>query len=122
MEPDLRELGFRIVAVSPDRPAKLVQSKRKHDLGYTLLSDSDAEAARAYGIAFRVDASTVDRYKGYGIDLEDASGRDHHVLPVPSVFLVGSDGRIAWRYSNPDYKVRPDNEELLAAARRVAQP
>ena len=97
-----------------------MQSKRKHDLGYVLLSDSDAEAAAAYGIAFRVDADTVERNKGYDIDLEEASGRSHHVLPVPSVFLVDGDGRVVWRYSNPDYKVRPDNEDLLAAARRVA--
>ena len=122
MEPALAELGFRIVAISPDRPEKLVQSKRKHDLGYLLLSDSRMEAARAYGIAFRLTDETVEQYKGYGIDLADASGETHQLLPVPSVFLVDAEGRIRWRYSNPDYQVRPDNEALLEAARGIARP
>ena len=108
--------------MSPDRPEKLVQSRKQHDLGYTLLSDSRMEASRAYGIAFRMPDEAVEQYKDYGIDLEDASGETHHLLPVPSVFLVDGEGRIRWRYSNPDYKVRPDNAELLAAAREIAGP
>jgi peroxiredoxin len=97
-----------------------VQSKRKHDLGYVLLSDSRMEAAKAYGIAFRLSDEEVETYQGYGIDLEDASGETHHLLPVPSVFLVDAAGQVRWRYSNPDYEVRPDNDELLAAARELA--
>jgi len=108
------------VALSPDQPARLVDSRRKHDLGYTLLSDSRMDAARAYGVAFQLDGPTVEQYAKYGIDLEAASGEKHHQLPVPSVFLIDAEGRIAWRYSNPDYKVRPDNATLLRAARAVA--
>ena len=111
---------MKVVAVSADRPARLVESRRKHDLGYLLLSDASMQASRAYGIAWQVDAAGVDRYARYGIDLEDASGEAHHQLPVPSVFLVDAAGRVRWRFSNPDYKVRPDNDELLAAAREVA--
>lgn len=97
-----------------------MQSRRKHDLGYVLLSDSRMEAARAYGIAFRVSDAEVAKYAKYGIDLEEASGETHHLLPVPSVFLIDADGRIRWRYSNPDYKVRPDNDTLVDAAREIA--
>lgn len=86
-------------------------------LGYALYSDRDLVAARAFGIAYQVPADQVARYKGYGIDLEAAAGRDHHMLPVPSVFLVEKGGTIRWVYSNPDYRVRPDNEILLEAAR-----
>jgi len=82
------------------------------------------DAAKAYGIAFRLDDAEVERYRSYGIDLEQASGEDHHLLPVPSVFLIDRNGRVRWRYSNPDYKVRPDNDALLRAARgiRGAEP
>ncbi len=37
----------------------------------------------------------VEKYKGYKIDLEAASGEMHHGLPVPSVFAVSRDGVIA---------------------------
>jgi len=60
----------------------------------------------------------VARYREYGIDLEAASGQSHHQLPVPSVFLVEPGGIIRWVYSNPDYRVRPDNATLLEAARK----
>ena len=75
------------------------------------------KAARALGIAFRMDDATLERYKGCGIDLETASGETHHLLPVPSVFIVGKDGLIKFTYVNPDYKVRVAPDVLLAAAR-----
>ena len=77
-------------------------------------------AARALGIAFQVDSATRSRYKGFGIDLAERSGEEHGLLPVPSVFLVAPGGRILWGYSNPDYKVRPENDRVLAAAREAA--
>lgn len=118
MEAELASLGFPVIAISPDRPENLIQSLEVKDLGYALLSDSDLDAARAFGIAFQVDDATLEAYRGYGIDLEAASGRPHHQLPVPSVFLVEEGGTIRWVYSNPDYEVRPENAALLEAARR----
>jgi len=109
-----------VIAVSPDNPAALAKSLEAKGLEYELYSDSPLTAARAFGIVFQVDDATVRRYGRHGIDLEAASGKDHHQLPVPSVFLVDAGGTIRWVYSNPDYKVRPDNAALLEAARRVS--
>ena len=120
MEAELAELGFRVVAISPDRPKRLEKSLKVGPLGYALYSDREMRAARAFGIAFRVPEQTLERYRGYGIDLEAAAGRDHHQLPVPSVFLVEKGGAIRWVYSNPDHRVRPENARLLEAAREVA--
>ena len=116
IEPERLKLGYQIIAVSPDQPSKLDESVEKHDLTYTLLSDHAMKAAQAFGITFRVDAVTLEKYKGYGIDLEAASGEKHNLLPVPSVFLIGQDGLIKFTYVNPDYKVRVDPDVLLAVA------
>ncbi|TDJ00934.1 MAG: methyltransferase domain-containing protein [Deltaproteobacteria bacterium] len=121
IESQLVELGYKIIAISPDQPDKLRATIRKHDLAYLLLSDSKMIAARAFGIAFRVDAATLDRYRGFGIDLQAASGEKHQLLPVPSVFVVGTDAVIRFRYSNPDYTVRIEPDALLEAARAAAQ-
>lgn len=117
IEPQLKQMGYQIISVSPDRPERLRQSIEKHGLSYRLLSDSAMTAARAFGIAFTLDAKTLEQYKGYGVDLEEASGEKHHALPVPSVFILGVDGTIKFEYVNPDYKVRLDPAVLLAAAR-----
>jgi peroxiredoxin len=120
VEPELLKLGYQILAISPDRPAKLVESVEKDKLSYTLLSDSSMTAAKAFGIAFRVDEATLKKYKGHGIDLEAASGEKHHLLPVPAVFIVGTDGRIKFVHADPDYKVRLEPEALLSAAKEVS--
>lgn len=109
------DAGWQIIAVSPDRPDKLRETEQKHEPMYTLVSDSDMAAAKAFGIAFRLDEATLTKYAEYGIDLEDASGRPHHLLPVPAVFLVDTNGVITFQYVNPDYKIRLDPAVLLAA-------
>lgn len=116
IESDLREMGFQLFAISPDRPEKLRESVKTHDLEYSLFSDSDMSASIALGIAYRVDGETVERYLEHGIDLEGDSGHDHHLLPVPAALVVNTDGKVGFAYINPDYKVRIENDRLLDAA------
>lgn len=111
---DLVDMGYQILAVSMDRPAKLRESLQEHQLDYTLLSDSAAAAATAFGLAFRATSSNTQR-------LEAFSGEDHHILPVPAAFIVGTDGVIKFEYINPNYKVRVKSEIILAAARAELQ-
>ncbi len=118
MQSELSELGFPVLAISADRPEGLSKSLEAGDLGYELYSDSSLTAARAFGIVYQLDDAMVAQFKGYGIDLEEASGQSHHQLPVPSVFLVEAGGTIRWVYSNPDYRVRPENAKLVEAARK----
>lgn len=114
IQDDIRDLGYQILAVSMDRPGKLRETLDKHDLAYILLSDSAATATRAFGLAFRATNSNTER-------LEAASGRTHHILPVPAAFLIGTDGMIKFEYINPNYKVRVKSEIILAAARAEIQ-
>ena len=120
-EPQLLELGYDLVFMSADQPDLLYSSLKEPDIHYTLLSDARMNAARAYGVAFRVDDATYTKYKGYGIDLEAASGETHHELPVPAVFIINTGGVIEFEYANPDYKVRLKSDVLVAEARRLAE-
>lgn len=117
VEAELQELSYRIHAISPDRPEKVAEAAKAADFDYALYSDATAEAASAFGLAFRVDAETYEKLMGYGIDLEAASGQDHHLLPVPAVFIIDADARIRFRYFNPDYKERLSADALIEAAR-----
>ena len=121
IQAELRDLGYRIHAISPDKPEKVAEAVAETEFDYALYSDASAEAARAFGLAFKVDAKTYEKLQGYGIDLEEASGRDHHLLPVPAVFIIDREGRIRFRYFNPEYKERLSGEKLLDAARDAAK-
>lgn len=118
-EERLLEMGFKVIFLSADRPELLRSILKEPGIRYTLLSDSRMEAARALGIAFRVDDATIARYKSHGIDLERASGETHHELPVPAVFLADRTGVLRFVHANPDYKVRIKSAELLDAAERA---
>jgi peroxiredoxin len=116
--PELKKLGYQLIAISSDRPEKLAESTKKLTLDYELLSDNDMDAAKAFGIAFKLPDDLVAMYKAkYKIDVEADSGRDHHMLPVPSVFLVSKTGKIDFAYVNPDYRTRLSSQVLLAAAK-----
>jgi peroxiredoxin len=120
-EAELKQMGFDIWFISIDRPELLYASLDQPDISYQLLSDADLDATRAFGLAFRVPDDLVAKYLQHGIDLEAASGASHHVLPVPSTYLIGTDGLIHFQYSNPDYTVRLHPDLLLAAARAYAE-
>jgi len=113
----ISELGFQILAISPDQPSKVQETIDEHKISFTLLPDSQMTAARAFGIAYQVDDATLKALEQYGIDLEAASGETHHELPVPAVFVVSANLVIQFEYVNPDYSVRVNPELLLTAAR-----
>lgn len=119
IEDHLIQLGYQILAISADRPEKLRVTKQKIKMKYQLLSDAPMRLARKFGLAFELDSATLERYRSYGIDLEDASGYKHHLLPVPAVYIVDKEGEIHFVYFNPNYKVRMDTDRLLEVARRV---
>ena len=118
IEDNLNRAGAQMLAISMDQPAKLKETPDRDKLGYRLLSDSDAAAAKAFGIAFQVEKSLVRKYKeSYQIDLEAASGRDHHILPHPAVYVADTNGRIRFADVNPDYRTRLEPAKILEAAK-----
>lgn len=121
IQKDVEALGYRILAVSPDRPEELRKTLGKDKLGYTLLSDSPANALKAFGIGYRVEAKLLAQYQGYGVDLKAATGEAQPVLPVPSVFIVDGHGELQFSYSHPDYRVRIPASVVLAAAKAIAR-
>jgi len=118
IEKELQAAGAQLLAISMDTPEKLKATPGRDKLGYRLLSDSGANAANAFGIAFKVDDALVKKYKdSYKIDLEAASGNDRHILPHPAVFVADTAGKIRFAYSNPEYKVRLEPAKILEAAK-----
>jgi peroxiredoxin len=102
-EPELTAAGFKLLAISPDRPEKLRAKPSHQKLACTLLSDSEMKASQAFGIAFKMEDASVAKYKNdYGIDLEADSGQTHHLLPHPAVFIVDRAGIIRFAHVNPD--------------------
>jgi peroxiredoxin len=122
VQDDLLNLGYRLVFLSPDRPETLRREGTEKPESYELVSDRRMAAAEAFGVAFRVDDLTVARYREAGVDLAEASGEGHGLLPVPSTWIIGADGVVDYSFVNPDHKVRVAPDVLLTAARAAAMP
>jgi len=124
--PRIRNMGVDVLFLSGDRPELLHESLEMETKGeiakldYTILSDADAQASIALGIAFKVANRTVSYVNRKGDGYRSSSMERHGILPVPAVFVIDRDGTIAFTYVNPDYKVRLPADELLAAARTIA--
>lgn len=111
----LKAKGVALIAISPDLPAELFKSIEKSELDYQLYSDAKVQAIEGFGIGFRLDATTLEKYAAYGVDLEKSSGQTHHVLPVPAVFVLDAAGKIQFQYVNPDYSIRVSAAVILAS-------
>ena len=123
---EIDALGVEVLFLSGDRPELLYKSLSREtqediaDLDYHILSDADAQAAIAFGVAFKASQSTIDRRIEKGQDINESSMLKHGVLPVPSVFAIDRNGVIAFSYSEADYKVRLPAAELLQVATEIA--
>ncbi len=114
--PQVAAMGIDVLFLSTDRP-EILSGSLKEPVDYHLLSDNEVNAARAFGVAFRMDDATYAKYKTYGLDLEESQGAKHHELPVPAVFIVDRFGSIRFAHTNADYTQRLPAQQVLDAAR-----
>ena len=118
IEPQLKALGYQLIAISPELPDTLRTMQQERKLGYKLISDYRLEAAKAFGIAFRVDPAYAKlAEEKVNAKLQKFAGETLYTLPVPAVFVLDTDGVVQFQYVNPNYRVRLHPEFLLMAAR-----
>jgi peroxiredoxin len=113
--PEYQKRGVTPVTVSVDRPDAEAKTKATYAIPFPVLSDSDATMIEAFHVVNKVDDATLAKMKGFGVDLESYSGKPHHEIAVPSLFLIDRRGVVRWAHSDPDYKVRPSTAQILAA-------
>ncbi|MBY0582730.1 MAG: AhpC/TSA family protein [Sphingomonas sp.] len=120
--PDFAAAGASLVAISPQTRANSRKSARENGLGFPILSDTHNDVAAAFGVRFALPDYLVDLYKALGNQLPSFNGDESWTLPMPSRFVIGSDGIITYAEVNPDYTRRPEPRDMLPAIRRASTP
>lgn len=116
---EIDELGWNLMAVSPDKFSEMDKTAAEEELDYDLYSDASANVISAFGLNWKVDDETFTKYKEkYEIDLEAWSGEDHHLLPVPAVYVI-KDGVVQFHYVNPNHSTRLQSNTLLAVLKTL---
>lgn len=114
IEKDILDLGYQIVAISPDDYQNLKSTESNDSINYTLLSDPNAKFIQQIGIGFK----TPKMLKGF-IATKGQKGETSEVMPVPTVMILDKEGKILFEYINPNYKERISSEMLLAVLKTL---
>ena len=112
-ESQILNLGYQLLAISPDSPENLQSTDSKHQLNYSLYADPNGDFLKSLGIVFQA----PEKYSA--MLSKRSNGKNKGFLPVPSVFVVDTSGTILFEYINPDYSTRISAELLLAVLKEL---
>jgi peroxiredoxin len=112
-EEKLIEMGYQIIAVSPDSPESMKETITKDKLNYMLLSDSKGDFMQTLGIAYVIPDGLKKQLKTV------LHGVKNDFLPVPSLYIINGENEIEFEYISPNYKTRISNELLIAVAKTL---
>ncbi len=106
--------GATIVAVTPEQPEYINKTIEKTKAQFPMLFDEGLKIMKSYDVAYKVDEKTLGRYKKISVDLLKINGtQNNDNLPVPAIYVINKQGKIAYRFFDPDYTNRPPVSALL---------
>ena len=119
LAPELDARGVALIAVSPQKPDGALSMQGKNELSFTVLSDPGNQIGARLGIlSAQGDDMRAARAKlGVNVAATNADGTD--MLPMPTVVIVDTTGTIRWIDVHPNYTIRTEPAEILAALANV---
>jgi peroxiredoxin len=117
--PGLQALGVPLVAISPQVPETLIEIKQRHQLGFQVASDQDNRLGHKFGIVFTANEESRAAALAKGTDMGAVTGTGTWDLPMPTAIVVGQDRVVRYAKISPDWLVRAEPDEILAAVRAI---
>ncbi|MBE0663363.1 MAG: AhpC/TSA family protein [Bacteroidales bacterium] len=116
----IQNMGAKVIAISPEKPELLAKTTEKTGADFTILYDEGYRISDAYDVTFTPGGMDRTMYNTFlGANLKEAHSDDSQRLPIPATFVIGQDGKIAWRHFDPDYKKRSTVSEILDALSKM---
>ena len=111
---DFRALGAELVALTPENPDDALTMAEKHDLQFEVLSDLHNVVAHQYGVVFSL---TPEVHKIYeeSFKLSEYNSNENGELPLAATYVIDTDGKVTYAFLHPDYRVRAEVDDILAA-------
>lgn len=119
--PGLRALGASLVAISPQVPERLVEIKIRHKLDFFVASDTGNALGKTFGIVFTANEESQKSALAKGTDMGAVIGTGTWELPMPAAIVIGQDRVMRFAAVSPDWLVRTEADEILAAVRAVTE-
>ena len=77
-----------------------METKAPGPANLTLLSDLDHSVITRYGL------------------LNEKAVENKRFMPHPTTYVINRDGKVVWKFTEVDYKIRPTNEAIIEAVRK----
>jgi peroxiredoxin len=110
---DIQHARAALVAISPQTVKQSFFMSDQHKLNFPLLSDPGNQVARQFGLVYRLPEDQKIIFRRSFINLSLANGDESWELPIPAIFIVERDGRIAFAAADPDYTERPEPLDIV---------
>ena len=125
LHPRLREAGALLVAISPQSTRQSDFMVGQHSLPFPVLSDAGCALAEKFGLAYTIPDYHRDYYRSILVNIpfingRDKGGDDSWRLILPATYVLSRDRRVLFAEAHADFRVRPEPEEVLAAALAAA--
>ncbi len=111
--------GGNLVAVSVEKPDNSMKVADKNKLEFSVLSDSNLDVARQFGIVYQLDAKTDEKYKGYGVDLVKMNGTEKPELPLSATYVINQKGEIIYAFLEPDFTKRAEPSAIIDVLKKA---
>jgi len=125
--PRLREAGALLAAISPQSIRQNDFMVGQHGLPFPVLSDPGCEVAGRFGLAYTIPDYHREYFRSILVNLPfingiEKGGEDSWRLILPATYVVSPAGRVIFAEAHADFRVRPEPEEVLAAALTAVGP
>jgi peroxiredoxin len=111
----LRERGALMVAIGPQTERQSDFMVGHHGLPFPVLCDPGNKVAEQFRLVYPVPEYHRAYYRSIMVNIPFVNGDESWRLPLPAIYVIGRDGRVAYAEAHADYRVRPEPEEALAA-------
>lgn len=106
----------QIIAISAETGQFAKSLRDESGAHFPFLTDMDNGYAMSLGLSFALGADLSAMLYADACDIPTFQGSsDGWFLPIPAVFVVGSDGLVKERYVNPDFRQRMEIDALRIA-------
>lgn len=114
--PRLREAGALLAAISPQTTRQSDFMVGQHSLSFPVLSDPGCAVAEKFGLAYFIPDYQREYYRSILVNIPFINGDDSWRLILPATYVVSAAGRVVYAEAYADFRVRPEPEDVLAAA------
>jgi peroxiredoxin len=114
--PSLREAGALLAAIGPQTARQSDFMVGQHGLPFPVLSDPGCALAEQFGLAYTIPQYHRDYYRSILVNIPFVNGDQTWRLVLPATYVLARDRRVVYAQAHADFRVRPEPEEVLAAA------